>query len=142
MSWFPDPLAITSDAFSTSWTKFKPYIFPPFSLIGKVLQKLEEDNVRQAILIVPKWGTQSCYPKLLKMLIGNPIRLPVIPNLMRLAHNNQLHPLNKMKLLLFACHVSGLNSEVKDYQKTLSNISQTPEDLVQTTRGQGATPLT
>lgn len=66
------------------------------------------------------------------MLIGNPIRLPVIPDLLRLAHNNQLHPLNKRKLFLFACHVSGLNSKVKDYQKTLSNISQTPGDPVQT----------
>lgn len=66
------------------------------------------------------------------MLIGNPIRLPVIPDLLQVAHNNQLYPLNKRKLFLFACHVSGLNSKVKDYQKTLSNISQTPEDPVQT----------
>lgn len=35
VSWFPGPLAITSDAFSISWTKFKPYIFPPFSLSEK-----------------------------------------------------------------------------------------------------------
>lgn len=88
--------------------------------------------MRQAILIVPKWGTQSWYPKLLEQLIGNPIRLPIIPDLLRLAHNNQLHPLNKGKLFLFACHVSGLNSKVKDYQKTVSNISQTHGDLVKT----------
>ncbi|XP_052694156.1 uncharacterized protein LOC128172399 isoform X2 [Crassostrea angulata] len=44
ISWFPDPFAFTSDAFSISWSDFKPYIFPPFSLIGRVLQKLEDDQ--------------------------------------------------------------------------------------------------
>lgn len=43
ISWFPDPFAFTSDAFFISWSDFKPYIFPPFSLIGRVLQKLEDD---------------------------------------------------------------------------------------------------
>ena len=83
ISWFPDPHAITSDAFSVSWTYFKPYIFPPFSLIGKILQKLEEDKVRKAILIIPKWGTQTWYPKLLGMLVANPIQLPVFSDLLR-----------------------------------------------------------
>lgn len=33
ISWFPDPQAIKSDAFSINWSEFIPYIFPPFSLI-------------------------------------------------------------------------------------------------------------
>lgn len=81
VSWFFDPMAVTSDAFSISWTDFNPYIFPPFSLIGRILQKLEEDKVRKAVLIVPKWVTQSWYRKLLERLTGNPIRLPLIPDL-------------------------------------------------------------
>jgi hypothetical protein len=131
VSWFPDPMAITSDAFFISWTKFKPYIFPPFSLTGRILQKLVEDEVRNAILIVPKWSTQSWYPKLLERLTGNPIRLPVVPNLLRLAHNNQMHPMNKRKMFLFACPVSGLNSKTEAYQKNLSNLSPIHGDLAQ-----------
>lgn len=71
VSWFLDPMAVTSDAFSISWTDFKPYTFPPFSLIGRILQKLEEDKVRKAILIVQKWEIQSWFPKLLQRLTGN-----------------------------------------------------------------------
>jgi hypothetical protein len=27
VSWFPDPKAVTSDAFSICWSNYKPYIF-------------------------------------------------------------------------------------------------------------------
>jgi hypothetical protein len=39
-SWSFDPHAIFTDAFTISWSEFKPYIFPPFSLIGKVMLKI------------------------------------------------------------------------------------------------------
>lgn len=94
ISWFPDPFAFTSDAFSVSCSDFEPYIFPPFSLIGRVLQKLEDDQMRKEIIVVPKWATQPWYQVLLNMLIGIPVHLPVIPYLLRLTHNNQLHPVN------------------------------------------------
>ena len=77
--------------------------------MGRILQKLNEDEVSKAILIVSKWATQPWYPRLLNMLIGIPGRLPKIPNLLRLVHNNQLHPLNKRKMFFFHCVVSGEN---------------------------------
>ena len=130
ISWLPDPNALTSDAFSIDWSKFKPYIFPPFSLVGRILQKLDEDEVSKAILIIPKWATQPWYPRLLNMLIGIPVRLPIIPNLLRLVHNNQLHPLNKRKMFLFACIVSGKNSEAQVFQRSLSDSLQIHGDQV------------
>lgn len=36
----PDPHASYLDVFSLNWQDFTCYIFPPFSLIGKVLQKI------------------------------------------------------------------------------------------------------
>ena len=40
ISWKPDPKAQATDAFSIHWnTKFY-YIFPPFSLLGKVTAKI------------------------------------------------------------------------------------------------------
>ena len=80
VSWFPDPKVVTSDALSICWSNYKPYIFPPFSLIGRILQMLEDDKVRKAIIIIPMWVTQAWFPKLLQMLIQNPVRLPVTQN--------------------------------------------------------------
>jgi len=48
--WSFDPEAQFTDAFSISWENFEPYIFPPFCLIAKVLNKIKEDNVKKAII--------------------------------------------------------------------------------------------
>ena len=84
----------------------------------------------KAILILPKWATQPWYPRLLNMLIGIPVRLPMIPNLLRLVHNNQLHPLNKRKMFLFACIVSGKKLRSTVFQRNLSDSIQIHEDPV------------
>ena len=56
VSYRPDPDAKIIDAFSIKWTE-SFYAFPPFSIIGRVIQKitLEEST---GILIVPFWPTQ------------------------------------------------------------------------------------
>lgn len=52
VSWFPDPNAVDSHAFSLSWKSISDqYIFPPFSQMAKVHQKLEDDQVTRALLI-------------------------------------------------------------------------------------------
>ncbi|CAG2205935.1 unnamed protein product [Mytilus edulis] len=89
--WFPDPVAYATDAFSFSCHKLYPFIFPPFSQTSRVLQKIVDDQVSRAILIVPVWTTQLWYLKLLKALIDFPVKLPQLSNLLTLAHNNQSH---------------------------------------------------
>ena len=54
VSWHPDPGAVAVDAFHLSWKQYMPYMFPPFSLISRVLQKIQRERV-QGIIIVPKW---------------------------------------------------------------------------------------
>ena len=76
VSWKPDPDACLFNAFSVSWEKFIPYIFPPFSLLGKVLTKIQQNKVFKAIVIAPCWATCPWYPTLLSMLIQTPISLP------------------------------------------------------------------
>lgn len=76
VSWFPEPETMTSDAFSISWSEFNPYIVPPFSIISRVLQKVQEDKLRNVILIVPMWATQPWFPTLLNLLIDLPRMLP------------------------------------------------------------------
>ncbi len=57
VSWKADPGAIATDALSTDLSPYKLiYCFPPFSLIGKVLQKIQQPQVT-AILVVPQWKT-------------------------------------------------------------------------------------
>lgn len=54
VSWKKDPGSFAIDAFTLDWRKFFFYAFPPFSLIPKVLKKIENDNAR-GLLIVPYW---------------------------------------------------------------------------------------
>ena len=63
------------NALAQDWKGEKPYAFPPFILIGRFLQKLKQDNVKEAILIAPVWPYQVWYPQLLDCLIDFPLTL-------------------------------------------------------------------
>lgn len=53
VQWFFSPMTVKFDAIYLFWTDLNlTDIFPPFSLIEKFLQKLDDDNVRKAIPIV------------------------------------------------------------------------------------------
>ena len=115
-SWHYDPDAVYTDAFSCSWSDVEPYIFPPFSLIGKVINKIFSDNVQRAILIVPFWPTQNWFPLLISALICNPTRLPKHKDLLYMPLTAETHPLSG-KIVLVACVVSGVFSKIKDFQE-------------------------
>ena len=66
-SWCPDPKAMFTDAFSQNWKKFKlVYLFPPFRLLARTLQKVKMEKVR-AIVVAPSWTAQPWYPVLHNM---------------------------------------------------------------------------
>lgn len=106
ISWRPDPEAFAVDAFTIDWGTHIFYAFPPFSLLGRVLQKVQQDQA-EGIIIVPYWQTQVWYPKLLQLMIKEPVQIPQTAKNLYLPFNpDKVHPLaNKLKLL--ACHVSG-----------------------------------
>ena len=88
MPWRPDPEAIAIDAlaidaFSMSRSAKFMHIFPPFSVISWVLQKLSED-ADKAILVVPSWLTQSWFPTLCHLSFAEPLPLPRSRTLLRL----------------------------------------------------------
>ena len=60
------------NAFSLEWADFRAYCFPPFSLLLRVLQKLERDEA-DYILVIPLWTTQVWVPKLLRLLTDFPV---------------------------------------------------------------------
>ena len=128
VSWFPEPGSYHLNAFTLSWREFTPYLFPPFSLVGKVVNTIVEDRVKKAILVFPLWKSQTCFPLLIDIVCSFPVRLPRHKDLLVLPHNMTYHPLCKaMKLM--AVTVSGRHSVVKEFWNQLLPSSLTPGEL-------------
>ena len=70
-------------------------MFPPFALIGKVLNKLVQDNVKRAILIIPLWRSQFWFPNVIDLLISIPVRLPRHKDLLTDPEDGTSHPLSR-----------------------------------------------
>ena len=115
VSWKADPGAMAIDAFTISWSDYNLiYCFPPFSLIGRVLQKISQSQVR-AIIVLPDWPTQCWYPQMLKLLIATPIKIKLQKSTLTLPHNkSKIHPLYP-KLQMIGCLVSGKASSSRVY---------------------------
>lgn len=72
-SWQADPGALMIDAFTLTWHHYSLiYCFPPFSIVGKVLQKIRVEHAT-AVIIVPDWPTQPWFSVLHKMLVKPPV---------------------------------------------------------------------
>ena len=129
VSWRPDPEAMAIDAFSLDWREQYFYAFPPFSLINRVLQKVEQDQ-SQGIIIVPMWNTQVWFPRLLHLFIDFPVTLPKGPRTLLLPFNQEkAHPLHK-NLTLLACKLSGILSQQEAFRKKLPKSYCNPGDRV------------
>ena len=115
ISWKPDPGAEKIDALMCDWSNWYGYAFPPFCLIGKCLQKIENEKA-EVLMIIPKWPTQTWFSLLLRLLVADPIILPQMPNLLIQPNSEVKHPLNN-KLFFLACRLSGNRTQVQEYQK-------------------------
>ena len=70
VSLFKDVDAYENDAFVVDWTVFTmPYIFPPFCLLARVLQRIKYFRIN-ALVICPFWCTQYWWPLFLNMVNG------------------------------------------------------------------------
>ena len=119
VSWHADPDAYATDAMCLSWKNKYVYVFPPFSLLSRIIQKLQEDQAR-ALVIAPLWKTQVWFPKICQMLISQPVLLPKEVSLLQLPHNrSKIHPLWP-KLQLMACLLSGGDSDSKTFHNELA----------------------
>ena len=102
ISFRPDPGAYLVDAFSPQWNELNGYYFPPFSVIPKVLQKLEQDTAT-GVVVIPRWPTQVWYSMAMRMLISCPVLLQHSARLLMLpSHPQKVHPLHKK---LFFSHL-------------------------------------
>ena len=120
VSFLPDPKALAIDAFSVKWNNHIVYLFPPFSVIGQVLRKVEEDKA-EAILIAPLWTTQSWWPKIMGMIAMQSYIIPrQCKTLTMPTDSERRHPLRKMWLGCF--RLSGNRWKVQTYQTKLSRL--------------------
>ena len=109
----PDPFAKVVDAFSFNWSTERCYLFPPFSIIPRVLQKIRTDRAT-VLAVLPKWPTQAWWPDATEMMIRDPyIIRPADHNLHLPNHPQQVHPMHK-KLHLMVCLLSGTATEDMD----------------------------
>ena len=101
MSFVPDTNAIAIDAMCHSWKEFNLcYVFCPFSLIARVVQKLQVEGVA-AIMVIPNWPTAPWFSRVMRMVTCPPLKLPRRVTLLSLptdpTHRHSLLP--KMQLL-------------------------------------------
>ena len=122
VAWKRDPDAVWINAFSQSWTDIYFYAFPPFSLIGRCLQKVLMDRA-ECVMVAPLWPTQNWYPELMKLLVDFPRILPQ-GNILSLVNSNKVHPLTD-KLRLIACRLSGDHMKTETFHRKLQ-ISSLP----------------
>ena len=121
VSWKPDPDAMAIDAFSIKWPEKLIYAFPPFSIIGRVVQKVHLDKA-EVVLVAPIWITQNWYTAVLQMLVRDPLILKVMDKTLRIPQSDKVHSLVN-KLHLMVCRISGDPSKTEIYQANLLKSS-------------------
>ena len=121
-SYSPEPEAANTDVFLCNWNTENS-----FSLISRVLQKIENENA-EGILIVPTFTTQPCFPILLRLLIKPHVKLPNSRDSLCFPFRRKEQPqLPNMKLK--ACLVSDDSMKTKVFQQRLQIFLSTPEEL-------------
>jgi hypothetical protein len=122
VSWFPQPGAWKTDAFTLNWRYVKSFMFPPFNLISRCLSKLIQDRAT-TIMITPFWPTQSWFPILLELSVD-------IPRMFHPEQDLLISPLGEFHQLtanhtirLIAWRLSGVVSIAEVFRQKLSNSS-------------------
>ena len=87
----PDPQTWAMDALSLSWEDLNPYAFPPVTIFGKVVVKLQDYPCNRIILIAPGWPNMPWFWDLVAMSSQIPLCLPNLPNLVSQPFNQTLH---------------------------------------------------
>ena len=100
ISWFPDPDALATNAFSIPWSNQLCYAFPPYSQIMKCLKKIQSDKAK-VLLIAPVWRSRPWFPILLSMLYDRPLLLPSTSDLLILPSHPGRMPQKQVTLAMW-----------------------------------------
>ena len=125
VSWKKDAMAWKIDAFSIRWSNIYSYVFPPFRLILRCLQKIDLEEA-DCVIIIPVWKSQVWFTKLISLLVDVPVLLPRKSNLLHHPlQTDNAHPILSHSHLA-ACRLSGKSFKVQAFQRTLSTLSSPP----------------
>ena len=72
----PDPQAVFQDAFRHPWDDLDLYAFPPFPLVGRVIDRFRESLCVAMTLAAPLWPEKEWFTDLLFLLTQPPVTLP------------------------------------------------------------------
>ena len=72
----PEPRALLIDALLQDWQGRSMFMFPPFPLLSKVIQKLRTTQQGEVILIASWWQSQPWFPHLLCLCVDHPLFFP------------------------------------------------------------------
>ena len=86
-----DSSAWQIDALAFQWDGLLAYAFPPFSLIPRVLAKIEQENCR-VLFIAPFWPCQPWFPRLINLVVHRPVILPRRADILYQPSSGMLHP--------------------------------------------------
>jgi hypothetical protein len=114
----PAEFAVDRNALALKWNSYEfPYLFPPFSLIPDVLEKVRQENMT-CLLVAPAWNTNQYYPLLLDLLMEMPISLGNGRGLLGQGppQHRKFYP-DPRALRLHAWIISGNESRVEDFRR-------------------------
>ena len=109
------------DAFSMNWNNLHAYAFPSIILISSVLNKIRQSQCR-IVLIAPNWPHHARFSAVLQLLVSEPVRLPLFPNLLTQAKGRFQHQ-NLPVLNLHTWELSSNQLEKKNFRRTLQILS-------------------
>ena len=109
-----------------------PLRFSPFSLIHRVLRKVELEKVPSLVLIAPTWQSQTWYPELIRLSMKNPLLLPQHSNLLRNPQGETHNLLQNQTMRLIAWIITSNIWLRKEFQKGLQTFSFHQEERVLT----------
>lgn len=70
-----DPRSVGTDPLFHRWLQGLHYAYPPFLLLGKVVQKMKREQA-VATLITPHWPRKSYFSDLIELKLEPPLQLP------------------------------------------------------------------
>ena len=70
------------DALSLNWEGLDAYVFPPVSLLSKLVSKVLDQGVRRLVLIAPGWPNMPWFWDLVNMSVQVLLSLPQVENLL------------------------------------------------------------
>ena len=100
------------------WSSYVFYAFPPFSVLGRVVQKIQED-MAEGILLIPNWPTQPWFHKVMRLLVKK----------LLLPKNNELFQLPYIKTAVHPLVGTGNSSGVSVIRESLQSKGIPPHTL-------------